>query len=106
MWRVVLVAVLWCVCAVPAQAATITLDRDGPVTLLVQSKSALNVLGLAVTSPQITPVCSDCRGGETTQFGPLSRGTEIVLRLEDGQKTFLSTDPLHAHIDQTGGTSR
>jgi len=108
--RIFVVALLLA-CAIPARASadpvpTITLDRDGPVTLLVQSKSALNVLGIAVTSPLISPVCSDCRGGETTQFGPLSRGTEIVLRLEDGQKTFLSTDPLHARIDQTGGTWR
>lgn len=106
MWRVVLVAVLWLVCAVPAQAATITLDRDGPVTLLVQSKSALNVLGLSVTSPQITPVCADCLGGEALSLGAMSRGTEIVLRLQDGQQTFLSTDPLHARITQNGGTWR
>ena len=106
------VIVVWLLlCAWPARAAadpvtTITLDRDGPVTLLVQSKSALNVLGIAVTSPVITPVCADCRGGEALQLGAMSKGTEIVLRLEDGQKTFLSSDPLHARIDQSGGTWR
>ena len=98
-------------CAVPASAnadpvPTITLDRDGPVTLLVQSKSALNLLNLAVTSPLIQPVCIDCKGGESLALGAMSRGTELVLRLEDNQKTFLSTDPAHARIDQTGGTWR
>jgi hypothetical protein len=98
-------------CAFPGRAAanpapTITLDRDGPVTVLVQSKSAFNVLGIAVTSPAIVPVCADCRGGEAVALGAMPRGSEIVLRLQDGQKTFLSTDPLHARIDQTGGTWR
>jgi hypothetical protein len=72
----------------------------------VQSKSALNVLGLAVTSPQITPVCTDCLGGEALALGAMSAGTEVVLRLTDGQQTFLSTDPLHARITQSGGTWR
>ena len=95
----------------PARAAadpvpTITLDRDGPVTLLVQSKSALNVLNVAVTSPLIQPVCTDCKGGEALALGAMSKGTEIVLRLQDGEKTFLSTDPAHARIDQSGGTWR
>jgi hypothetical protein len=98
-------------CALPAPAAadpvpTITLDRDGPVTLLVQSKSAVHVLGLAVASPSPAAICSDCRGGETGQLGTLGRGTEVVLRLEDGEKTFLSTDPAHARIDHSGGTWR
>ena len=98
-------------CALPAGAAadpvpTITLDRDGPVTLLVQSKSALNVLNLAVTSPLIQPVCTDCKGGEALALGAMSKGTEIVLRLEDAQQTFLSTNPAHARIDQSGGTWR
>jgi hypothetical protein len=98
-------------CAFPGRAAanpvpTVTLDRDGPVTVLVQSKSAFNVLGIAVTSPAIVPVCADCRGGETIGLGERARGTEIVVRLQDGQKTFLSTDPLHARIDQNGGTWR
>ena len=96
----------WPAVAAADPVATITLDRDGPVTLLVQSKSALNVLGIAVTSPVITPVCADCRGGEALALGAMSRGTEIVLRLEDGQKTFLSSDPLHARIDRSGGTWR
>jgi Putative metal-binding motif len=103
----VLAAVLMaCVLPARAEAATIVLDRDGPVTLLVQSKSALNVLGLSVTSPQITPVCADCLGGEALALGAMSAGTEIVLRLTDGQQTFLSTDPLHARITQSGGTWR
>jgi hypothetical protein len=104
-------AVLVLVCAWPARAAadpvpSIVLDRDGPVTLLVQSKAAFNVLGLSVTSPSIAPVCLDCRGGEALALGAMSRGTEIVLRLQDGEKTFLSSDPLHARIDQSGGTWR
>lgn len=103
---VVLLACAWPAAALADPVPTITLDRDGPVTLLVQSKSAVNVLGLAVTSPAIAGVCSDCRGGETAQLGPYSRGTEIVLRLEDGEKTFLSSDPAHARIDQSGGTWR
>jgi hypothetical protein len=110
MWRAfVVVAVLACAWPAGARAQsvpTITLDRDGPVTLLVQSKSALNLLNLAVTSPVIAPVCADCRGGETMQLGPYSAGTELVLRLQDGEKTFLSTDPLHARIAQSGGTWR
>jgi hypothetical protein len=88
------------------QVPTIALDRDGPVTLLVQSKAAVNTLGLAVASPAPAGVCSDCRGGETAQLGTLGRGTEIVLRLTDGEKTFLSTDPAHARITQSGGTWR
>ena len=91
-----MLASVWPAAASADPVPTITLDRDGPVTLLVQSKSAFNILGIAVTSPTIAPVCADCRGGETAQLGPYSRGTEIVLRLEDGQKTFLSSDPLHA----------
>jgi hypothetical protein len=103
--------VLMLACALPARAAadpvpTIRLDRDGPVTLLVQSKSAVDTLGVDVASPTVAAVCADCRGGESAQLGPFSRGTEIVLRLTDGEKTFLSTDPLHARIDQTGGTWR
>jgi hypothetical protein len=109
--RAWLVAVLVAVCGWPAAAAadpvpSIVLDRDGPVTLLVQSKSAINVLGLSVTSPLIAPVCTDCRGGESLALGAMSRGTEVVLRLSDGEKTFLSTDAAHARIDQTGGTWR
>jgi hypothetical protein len=88
------------------QVPTITLDRDGPVTLLVQSKAALDTLALAVVSPAPAGVCSDCRGGETAQLGTLGRGTEIVLRLTDGEKTFLSTDSAHARISQSGGTWR
>ncbi|MDA0139555.1 putative metal-binding motif-containing protein [Solirubrobacter deserti] len=98
-------------CALPASASaqavpTIKLDRDGPVTVLVQSKSALNVLGMAVASPSPVDLCADCRGGETVQLGAMSAGTEIVLRLTDGEKTFLSVDPTHARIEQTGGTWR
>src|SRR3954447_20727124 len=60
---------------------TITLDRDGPVTLLVQSGAPRATLGLAIASRPSVGVCSDCRSGETAQLGTLSRGTEIVLRL-------------------------
>jgi hypothetical protein len=101
--------VLWCAIPAAAQAdpvATIRLDRDGPVTLLVQSKSALNHLGIAVASPAVVPVCTDCLGGEGAQLGAMSAGTEVVVRLTDGQNTYLSTDPLHAKIDQSGGTWR
>ena len=92
----VIAAFLVLACAIPARAAadpvpTITLDRDGPVTLLVQSKSALNLLNLAVTSPLIQPVCTDCKGGEALSLGAMSKGTEIVLRLEDAAADL----PLH-----------
>jgi hypothetical protein len=108
-WAVLVVVAL--ACALPARASadpvpTIVLDRDGPVTLLVQSKSAVDILGIDVASPAPAAVCGDCRGGEAAQLGPFSNGTEIVLRLTDGEKTFLSTDPLHARIDKSGGTWR
>ena len=110
-WAAGVLAALLLWCALPAAAKadpvpTIRLDRDGPVTLLVQSKSALNVLGIAVASPAIVPLCTDCLGGEGTQLGAMSAGTEVVIRLTDGQNTYLSTDPLHAKIDQSGGTWR
>ena len=108
LWAIVAL-VLWC--AVPARAnadpvPTIRLDRDGPVTLLVQSKSALNTLGIDVASPAVVPVCSNCLGGEGAQLGAMSMGTEVVVRLNDGENHYLSTDPLHAKIDQSGGTWR
>jgi hypothetical protein len=108
LWAIVAL-LLWC--AVPARAnadpvPTIKLDRDGPVTVLVQSKSAAFVLGMAVASPSIVSLCTNCLGGETAPLGAMSAGTEIVLRLTDGEHTYLSTDPLHARIDQSGGTWR
>jgi hypothetical protein len=109
-WRAWLLAGLVACCVAPAAKAdpvpTIRLDRDGPVTVLVQSKSAAFVLGMAVASPSVVSLCTNCLGAETAQLGPMSIGTEIVLRLTDGQNTYLSTDPLHARIDQSGGTWR
>lgn len=99
--------VAWCALATAAHAdpvPTIRLDRDGPVTVLVQSKSAANLLGIDVVSPAITPLCGNCLGGETAALGAMQAGTEVVLRLTDGGNTYLSTNPLHARIDQTGGT--
>src|SRR3954453_20406655 len=64
LWAIVAL-LLWC--AVPARAnadpvPTIKLDRDGPVTVLVQSKSAAFVLGMAVASPSIVSLCTNCLG--------------------------------------------
>jgi|tagenome__1003787_1003787.scaffolds.fasta_scaffold20975155_3 hypothetical protein len=92
--------------AVADPVATIVLDRDGPATVMIQSKAAVNTLNLAVASPTRMSVCNDCRGGENAQLGILTRGTEIVLRLDDGQNSFLSTDPAHAQIQQSDGTWR
>src|SRR4051794_27793208 len=66
-WAAALLAAAMLWCALPAAAKadpvpTIRLDRDGPVTLLVQSKSASNVLGIAVASPAVVPVCTNCLG--------------------------------------------
>jgi hypothetical protein len=109
--RAAAIAALVLSCVLPAAAQadpvpTIRLDRDGPVTVLVQSKSAANTLGIDVASPAPVTVCGNCLGGESVQLGAMQAGTELVLRLNDGQNHYLSTDPLHAHIDQTGGTWR